>query len=78
LGAYQSKRASYIAVNDADALEAFGHCSEIEGIIPAFETAHAIAALYTLKDELKNKTVILNFSGRGDKDVIQAQSLLAL
>jgi len=74
---HQSKRASYIAINDRDALDAFDHCSKIEGIIPAFETAHAIAALYKLKIELKNKTVILNFSGRGDKDVIQAQTLLS-
>ena len=50
--------------------------SRREGIIPAFESAHAIAYLKKAKDKLKDKIVIINLSGRGDKDMVQAKSLL--
>jgi tryptophan synthase beta chain len=56
-------------------MEAFVWLSRAEGIIPAFETAHAVAYLKKLED-IKGKTVIVNLSGRGDKDMIQAKSIL--
>jgi tryptophan synthase beta chain len=64
------KRATYVAVNDKEALEGFRLLSEIEGIIPALESAHAIAYLKKAGKEIKkNSIVILCLSGRGDKDL---------
>ncbi|MFH2106746.1 MAG: tryptophan synthase subunit beta [Candidatus Micrarchaeota archaeon] len=62
-------KARYVSVTDNEALEAFGLLSRTEGIIPALESAHAIAYLKKMGNELKNKVVIVNLSGRGDKDV---------
>jgi tryptophan synthase beta chain len=63
-------RAEYYSVTDAEALEAFKRLSQLEGIIPALETAHAIAYLETLCPQLTgNPRIVLNCSGRGDKDV---------
>jgi tryptophan synthase beta chain len=63
-------RAEYYSVTDAQALEAFQRLSQLEGIIPALETAHAIAYLETLCPQLtSNQRLVLNCSGRGDKDV---------
>ncbi|MFH1655304.1 MAG: tryptophan synthase subunit beta [Candidatus Omnitrophota bacterium] len=63
-------RAKYVAVTDKQALEGFKLLSEIEGIIPALEPAHAIYYLKVLRRKLKkNSVVILCLSGRGDKDV---------
>jgi tryptophan synthase beta chain len=63
-------RAEYYSVTDAQALEAFQRLSQLEGIIPALETAHAIAYLETLCPQLTgNPRIVLNCSGRGDKDV---------
>ena len=63
-------RAQYFAVTDEEALKALKLVSELEGIIPALETAHAFAWLEKLCPNLeKNKNVIINCSGRGDKDV---------
>jgi tryptophan synthase beta chain len=65
---HQTKRARFIAITDDDAMHAGILLSRIEGIIPAIETAHAIAALQNIK--LKNDdVVVLNLSGRGDKDL---------
>lgn len=61
------KRAKYETATDAEALEAFSVVSKEEGIIPALETAHALA--YLNKMPAEGKTIIVNFSGRGDKDV---------
>ncbi|MDD5097272.1 MAG: tryptophan synthase subunit beta [Candidatus Omnitrophica bacterium] len=64
------KRATYVAVTDQEALEGFKLLSEIEGIIPALESAHAIAYLKKAGRRInKNSTVILCLSGRGDKDL---------
>jgi len=64
------KRATYTAVTDDDALAAFHDCCRIEGIIPALETSHAIAyACQLAKDLPKDKTILVNLSGRGDKDM---------
>jgi tryptophan synthase beta chain len=63
-------RAEYYSVTDADALAAFQRLSQLEGIIPALETAHAIAHLETLCPQLSgNPRIVINCSGRGDKDV---------
>ncbi|AFY73412.1 tryptophan synthase, beta subunit [Synechococcus sp. PCC 7502] len=63
-------RAEYYSVTDREALDAFQRLSKLEGIIPALETAHAIAYLETLMPQLSSDLkVVLNCSGRGDKDV---------
>ena len=64
-----SGRVEYVSVTDAGALEAFALCSELEGIIPALESSHAIAHAIPLARELgPGKDLIVNLSGRGDKD----------
>ena len=66
----------YDSITDDEALDAFVWLSRKEGIIPAFESSHAIAYLKKAKEKFKNKIVIINLSGRGDKDMIQAKDLL--
>ena len=69
--------ATYESVTDQEALDAFVWLSQVEGIIPAFESAHAIAYLKKMDPKLReNAIIIVNLSGRGDKDMVQAQSLL--
>ena len=63
-------RAEYVAVNDDEALAAFHNLCKTEGIIPALETSHAIAYAEKLAKELpKDKIILVNLSGRGDKDI---------
>jgi tryptophan synthase beta chain len=63
-------RAEYYSVTDKEALDAFQRLSRLEGIIPALETAHAIAYLETLCPQLEGSPrIVINCSGRGDKDV---------
>jgi tryptophan synthase beta chain len=63
-------RATYLAVTDAEAMDAFALLSRTEGIIPAVESAHAVAGALRLADEMGPDDVILvNLSGRGDKDM---------
>ncbi|MBK5936263.1 tryptophan synthase subunit beta [Halorhodospira halophila] len=63
-------RAEYVAVTDAEALAAFHRLSRIEGILPALETAHAVAYAESLAAELgPDATLVVNLSGRGDKDI---------
>ncbi|HEY8678690.1 MAG TPA: tryptophan synthase subunit beta [Candidatus Dormibacteraeota bacterium] len=63
-------RAEYTSVTDEQALKAFHECSQLEGIIPALESAHAIAYAMTLAAELPSSDIVLvNLSGRGDKDL---------
>ena len=69
-------RARYDAVTDEEALKAFQILSRTEGIIPALESSHAVAWVIKNADKLKGKTVILNLSGRGDKDVNQVKEIL--
>ena len=66
----------YDSITDKEALDAFVWLSQKEGIIPAFESAHAIAYLKKAQDKLKGKTIVICLSGRGDKDMIQAKDLL--
>ena len=67
---YDTGRAEYVPVTDEEAVEAFEYLSRTEGIIPAIESAHAVA--YAKKncsaDEKKTKIVVITISGRGDKD----------
>ena len=65
-----SKRANYHPITDAEAMEGFALLSKLEGIIPAIETAHAVAGVLKIaKDFDKEDIIVLNCSGRGDKDV---------
>lgn len=69
---HDTGRAQYVPVTDEEALEAFFLLSRLEGIIPALESAHALAHLVKLKDELdRDSLVVVCLSGRGDKDVEQ-------
>ena len=63
------KRAEYVKIHDKEALEAFYKVSRLEGIIPALETAHSLAYLEKIKDLGKTLNVVVNMSGRGDKDL---------
>ena len=65
------ERARYVPITNDEALEAFELLCRTEGIIPALESSHAIAyaVKYAEKEENKNKTIIVNLSGRGDKDM---------
>ena len=69
-------RARYESVSDAEVLEAFKLLARTEGIIPALESAHALAWISRSRAELAGKTVLLNLSGRGDKDVAQVAEIL--
>ncbi len=71
-----TKRAEYHPVTDAEVLDAFQLLSRKEGIIPALESAHALAWVVKASDELQGQTVLINLSGRGDKDVQQVQEIL--
>jgi tryptophan synthase beta chain len=65
-----SGRADYVAITDEEALQAFHDCCQIEGIIPALESSHAIAHACKLAKTLpKDQTILVNLSGRGDKDM---------
>lgn len=66
----ENKRVEYVSVLDKEALRAFHVLSSTEGIIPALESAHAVAYAIKLAKKLsKNKIIVINLSGRGDKDV---------
>jgi tryptophan synthase beta chain len=74
---HQTGRCEYVTVTDAEALAAFELLSEVEGIIPALEPAHAIAQVAKLAPALEGDQIILvNLSGRGDKDCVEAAGLL--
>ncbi len=69
-----SGRAKYVAATDAEALAAFRSCASTEGIIPALETAHALAYAEKLaKERGEDALIVVNMSGRGDKDVTQIE-----
>jgi tryptophan synthase beta chain len=71
--------AEYVGVDDTQALEGFKRLSEIEGIIPALETAHAVYYTMQLAPKLgKDKIIVVNLSGRGDKDVNEAMRVLGM
>ena len=72
-----SGRAEYVGCTDAEALDAFKALAEGEGIICAFESAHALAHALKLAEAEPDSAILVGLSGRGDKDVAQAQGLLA-
>lgn len=66
---YDKKRAEYVAVTDDEAVDAFEYLSRTEGIIPAIESAHAVAYAMKLAKEMRPyQCIVVNLSGRGDKD----------
>ena len=69
-------RARYESVTDDEVVEAFQLLSRAEGIIPALEPAHALAWIVRDQEVLAGRTVLLNLSGRGDKDVAQMMDIL--
>jgi len=71
-----SGRVRYESVTDREALDAFRLLSEKEGIIPALESAHALAWVLKGRDELRGQFVVVNLSGRGDKDVPEVARIL--
>ncbi len=72
-------RSEYAHVSDADALQAFQMLARLEGILPALESAHAIAHAFRLAAELgRSATILVNLSGRGDKDVHTMQQHLGV
>jgi tryptophan synthase beta chain len=73
---HSSGRAKYVAVTDKEALRGFELLSRYEGIIPALESSHAVAYAekYAKMPENKGKTIVVNLSGRGDKDMFLVAS----
>jgi tryptophan synthase beta chain len=71
-----SGRVRYTSVGDDDALGGFDHCSRLEGILPALETAHAVVEAMRVAAKMrKDQTVVICFSGRGDKDCFEVARL---
>lgn len=67
---YDTKRAEYVAITDDEAVEAFEYLSRVEGIIPAIESAHAVAYAMKIASKMdREQIIVINLSGRGDKDV---------
>ena len=67
---FEEKRVTYMSATDKEALEAFQYCCKLEGIIPALEPAHALAALKKIATNYsKDKIIVMNMCGRGDKDI---------
>ncbi len=74
-----SGRVTYVAVTDAEALEAFQLCTKLEGIIPALEPSHALAHVIKLAPTLaKDNLLIMNMCGRGDKDIFAVADHLSM
>ena len=67
---FEQKRVKYMSATDKEAIEAFQYCCNLEGIIPALEPSHALAVLKKIaKKYSKDKIVVMNMCGRGDKDI---------
>ncbi|RIV78143.1 tryptophan synthase subunit beta [Pelagerythrobacter aerophilus] len=76
---YESGRVKYLPIGDDEALEAFQLCCRLEGIIPALESSHALAALHKLADDYsKDQIILVNVSGRGDKDIFTVADKLGV
>jgi tryptophan synthase beta chain len=74
----ETGRAEYLPVNDADAMAAMALLARTEGIIPAIESAHALAGTLELAKEVPGSTILVNLSGRGDKDMETAMDWFGL
>jgi tryptophan synthase beta chain len=66
---HEKGRAKYLPITDKEAVEAFKYLSKVEGIIPAIESAHAVAQAIKSAKDYGGGSIIVNISGRGDKDV---------
>ncbi len=76
---FDTKRVDYVSITDNEALEAFQTCAKLEGIIPALESAHAYAHILKISGNLpKNHIMVLNLSGRGDKDIFTVADKLGV
>ena len=76
---HKSKRAQYHAITDKEAVDAFLYLTKTEGIIPALESSHAVAFALKLVPKLKkDEIVIINLSGRGDKDVYSVADFMGV
>jgi tryptophan synthase beta chain len=76
---HDAGRVEYVSVSDSEALEAFHLLSRLEGIIPALESAHAVAqAMKVARDMRPGQLLIVNLSGRGDKDINSVREALEL
>jgi tryptophan synthase beta chain len=74
---HDTKRIEYTYATDDEAIEAFQLISRLEGIIPALESAHAVAHIAKIVPQMKrDEIIIMNMSGRGDKDVVQAAKFI--
>jgi tryptophan synthase beta chain len=73
----ESGRAEYVGATDSEALSAFKALANGEGILCAFESAHAVAEALKIAEKMPDRAILVGLSGRGDKDVSQAQALLA-
>jgi len=74
---HETGRVKYVPITDREALKAFQLCTELEGIIPALESAHAIAWVMKLAPALpKDHIMVMNLSGRGDKDIFTVAKAL--
>ena len=72
-----SKRVEYVCITDDEALEAFQLLAQLEGILPALESSHAIAHVTKLAPKLsKDQIIVINLSGRGDKDCQEVARLI--
>lgn len=73
------KRVDYVGITDDEALDAFQRCTKLEGIIPALESSHAIAhVLKIAPDMARDEIILLNLSGRGDKDIFSVADHLGI
>ncbi|HET6942540.1 MAG TPA: tryptophan synthase subunit beta, partial [Sphingomicrobium sp.] len=72
----ETGRAEYVGATDAEALAAFKALATHEGILCAFESAHALAHALKIADQQPDAVLVVGLSGRGDKDVAQAQHLI--
>ncbi|MDC0192383.1 tryptophan synthase subunit beta [Alphaproteobacteria bacterium] len=76
---FEQKRVKYVSATDEEALEAFKYCCKTEGIIPALEPAHALAALIKIAPKMSKKEIIvMNMCGRGDKDIFTVADALKI
>lgn len=76
---FDQGRVNYVSVTDDEAVAAFQYCSKMEGIIPALESSHALAHVMRAAPKLpKNHIIVMNLSGRGDKDIYTIASRLGL
>ena len=76
---FEEKRVKYMSATDDEALDAFQYCCKHEGIIPALEPAHALAALIKVAPQMNSdKVIVMNMCGRGDKDIFTVADALKI